>query len=1011
MPASSLSSAPDLHQSLLQAETRNAELAEALRQATAATEQARQQLAAYTEHAPVALLQVAADGRIVSINADYVALVGTEEPSHYWLGRQASELAALVSPAEADMPAAATKPALAFHTAFVQLPEGRVLERRYVPLAGSGYLEFLRDATQLDLAQGMQAAASMPEQCPYPIVRYDFNGEILYANSEAWRLRELLDDAGREAVRSQFFALAAVAREAGQPQQVEMTIGPRQFAVHMVAFAEEAYVNMYLLDITDRCAAEARMQASEARMREQQQFTQQILDTLSNIVVVRRADGQETFANRAYQRWTELNSASIAPEIAAEHRVTMARVLATGQAESLELPVVLADGAEHWLHVAQYRLARPGGEANVLIVSTDVTEQRRAQETLMRNEKRYRDLMHYAQALIWTHDLNGQVLSANPALGRLLGVESDSTIGKHLTAAFEMERHAQVGEYLAGIREQGEQSGVMKLTDKAGQVHYVLYQSYLVSEAGEEPYVVAYGQEITERVLAEREMKRAKEKAEAAALARENFLANMSHEIRTPLNGILGMANLMAKTALDARQAHFLDVIQTSGKHLLGVINDVLDMAKISSGKVEFERAAFNLCDSMGQSIQPLVLQAAQKGLTFMGTPLRQSCDYPWVLGDAQRLNQILINLTANAVKFTEPGGEVEVIGRQLSETADSLTVEFSVRDTGPGIAADRLERIFESFTQAYADTSRKHGGTGLGLTISQALVRQMGGQLTVTSEVGKGSTFAFSLTLPKAEQPIAPMNPNDLDTGELRGVRVLLVEDNEINRDVARLLLEGWGVEVEEATNGLLGVQRFGEQAYDVVLMDIQMPVLNGLEATARLRQHPDPARAATPIVALTANAFREDNEQYLAAGMNACLAKPFDEADLYRVLTQVLTPTEPPYDLTHLRGISRGQEVFVTKIIRSFLANMPESLATLQAAVAAADWPEVARTVHHIKPNLTALRVGGVNEAVALLEKLRAEIPAKNEEATLHKAAAQLMVAVQRALAALPAELPASN
>ncbi|MBG8552135.1 ATP-binding protein [Hymenobacter guriensis] len=593
---------------------------------------------------------------------------------------------------------------------------------------------------------------------------------------------------------------------------------------------------------------------------------------------------------------------------------------------------------------------------------------------------------------IFRLDLTGQVIYRNKAaeaLEQLLSLEEQQHLlsaTSHLTAA--------------AIAQEASQQVVLAVA----RGHFAAYVVPFVQEGFANVYLV----NITARVQAEQEMQRAKEEAEAAVKARENFLANMSHEIRTPMNGVLGMASQLGKTRLDSRQQELLGIIRTSGQHLLSIINDVLDMAKITSGKLELEQTAFNLCDSFAQALQPLVHQATEKGIIVAGTPLRNSCSYPWVLGDPYRLNQILLNLVSNAIKFTEPGGRIIVIAREIASTDDTLTVEVTVEDTGIGIAPEQQARIFEGFTQAYADTTRRFGGTGLGLSISRALVEQLGGTLRLKSEVGKGSTFSFTLPLPRAQGSPQAAEPAVLDQGALRGRRVLLFEDNEINREVARLLLEEWGMHVDEAENGPLGLELLQQNSYDIILMDIQMPGMSGLEATAIIRQLPDATKAQLPIMALTANAFRADNDRYLAAGMDACLTKPFEEAKLYHQLELLISKQRPSaapaYNLDKLRALAHGRETFVVKIIRSFLTNMPVSLAQLETAATAGDWQQVAALVHHIKPNLEALGVPDIAEAVQLLQQADADA-----EPARHAAMARLGAQLRRALQQLPRELPA--
>ena len=841
--------------------------------------------------------------------------------------------------------------------------------------------------------------ASLPEHNPNPVMCLDTRGRQLYANPAALALARSLRRPEQVRVRQQ---LRAAVQAGAAPAEQEIEVGERHFHLQLVALPAAAGFMLYLAETTARVRA-------ERQLAEQQAFMSTILDATPSLIFVRDAAGKFVFENPAASTVRGLtgylhSTAAQAPtprqaaELA-QHLATDAQVLATGAQLTTEATLTLASGEVRYYHVVKRPLARPDGTQQVLVVSTDITPQREATLALTRREKQYRDLMMHSQGLICTHDLAGRLLSANPAVAELLHLPLSQLPGQPLRALCPPEHAPGVGDYLARFAHTTTQRGTMAIGGEGRPLRYLLYDNHLVREPGQPPYVIGYGQDITERVLAERELKRAKAAAEAAVRAREIFLANISHEIRTPLHGMLGLASQLAKTTLDATQHDFVRTIGHAGRHLLHVINDVLDTAKISSGKLELEAVAFNLCDSMAEAIRPLLAQAQEKGLHVAGTPLRTTCAHPWVLGDPHRLNQILINLVANAIKFTEPGGRVIIIGEQLAETAATLTVRFTVEDNGIGIATDKQELIFEDFAQAYTDTTRRFGGTGLGLSISRALVAQLGGQLTLCSLPGQGSTFAFVLTLPKAEGPTPPLPAEAYDTGALRGRRLLVVEDNELNRTVARLLLEGWGALVEEAVDGPAGVRQVRDAPlpYDLVLMDIQLPGLSGPEATAAIRALPDPARARLPIVALTANAVRADRSQYLAAGMNGCLAKPFEEELVYLTLAHLLPPAPAPasYDLTRLRDLARGHEDFVVKIIQSFLLNIPGSLTQLTAAADQGRWDEAARIVHHIKPSLESL---GISQLAGAVQQLEAATPASYPH--LPAAAAHLVAQVQRAL-----------
>jgi signal transduction histidine kinase/DNA-binding NarL/FixJ family response regulator len=705
------------------------------------------------------------------------------------------------------------------------------------------------------------------------------------------------------------------------------------------------------------------------------------------------ANGRQLYANCAAR--------SLAQDLTRREQVRVRQQLRTAArlgATSQPLRV-----GERYFQLSTIHTLPPPGSITLYLAET--TDRVLIERQLAEQQAFISEILDTMPNLVFVRDAAGKLVFENRATNELLRISGylHPTEAQPPTPAQEQERIAYQARDAQVLATGEPLANEGWLTLARGEQRCYQTSRRLLVRADGSRQVLCVSTDITERQLTERQLTQAKQAAEAAVLARENFLANMSHEMRTPLNGVLGMTAQLAKTALDARQQEFVRTIRHSGQHLLGVINDVLDMAKITSGKLELEEKAFNLCDSMAEALRPLVAQAQEKGLHFAGTPLRTTCAYPWVLGDPLRLNQILINLVSNAIKFTSPGGRVVVIGEQLAETDHTLTVRFSVEDTGIGIAPDKQELIFEGFTQAYADTARLFGGTGLGLSISRALVQQLGGSLTLCSEAGHGSTFAFTLTLPKAPDPVVEVPLDAYDTGALRGHRVLVVEDNEINRTVARLLLEGWGVVVDEAEDGTAGVARVRYEApYDAVLMDIQMPGLNGLDATAAIRALPHPLRARTPIIALTANAFRADRDRYLAAGLDACLAKPFEEEDVYRTLVSLLAPAAPAYDLTKLRTLARGREAFVVKIVRSFLQNMPGSLTQLATQAAAGQWAEVAKTVHHIKPSLESLGIQQVAAAVQLLESA-----APASFAQLPPAVAQLTTQVQRALETLPREL----
>lgn len=648
--------------------------------------------------------------------------------------------------------------------------------------------------------------------------------------------------------------------------------------------------------------------------------------------------------------------------------------------------LITPDGKEEYHLRKMYPVLDESNEVKILIgYGVNVTQQKDSERRIRVNEKRYRDLFNYSPALIFTHDTEGTITSVNNTVQGLLGYTLEEVNSRHISSFLE-EGINIYKSYLERIGTAKNMNGVLPVISKSGTVVHLLCHAFRVEEDQQTPYIIVFAQDITVRILAEEKLLQAKKLTEEAAATKSTFMAKVSHEIRTPMNGILGIADLLSKTALTEQQLKYTNVILESSKNLLAVINNVLDIEKIVSGKMLLQQTSFNFSERLAAITEPYHIQAKEKNICFA---IKNNIpEAVFFTGDPFKIAQVLNNLLSNAIKFTYEGSIV-LETSATTQNGSLAGVCIKVTDTGIGIPVNKLQEIFDPFSQAhfFADSAQK--GTGLGLTVCKELVELMNGKISVSSTQNKGTEFLVELPLSTAAAIPQQHIPNMHNTQLLAGKNILLAEDHSLNQFLVQEIASKWKVNLDVAENGSLAVAMAREKAYDLILMDIQMPVMNGLEACLVIRAFADPAKRNVPIVALTASSFIKDAEKYRAAGMNDLLAKPFDERILFETIQRNLNSTTadplpekkitiptPSIDLSYLKRIAGPDNPsFLANIIDSFKESTAAQEAELEQCLKEKTYDQLSAIAHKFKFSVNTLGINSLKEEILWLEKTAAE------------------------------------
>lgn len=820
--------------------------------------------------------------------------------------------------------------------------------------------------------------AKFPNQNPLPILRISFDGHLLYANEvakEKFDVSEFL-----EFVRDSNFYGVQVAGNV-KPSEAQIKLNDRLYQVSIVPFQNSFYYNLYFKDVTEQEMYQKELLRTNSRL-------ETLISSMQSAMVAEDSDRKIILVN---QKFCDLFEIPALPNLlkgldctdaaeSAKHLFANEEGFVSGIDRILgERKAVYGDQlllkTGRILERDYIPIYEGGSYAGHIWKYQDITELLGNKESLKRVEDKYRKIIEDLEFGLIEVDLDQRITKVYPAFCDLTGYTEAELLGMDAPQLLAFPDDVELTNQQNRNRTEGE-SGVYetRLRTKEGGIKWVIISGAPIYDWKNEVIgSIGIHLDITERKKLEQELRHATLEAKASVKAKEMFLANMSHEIRTPLNVIIGMSDILDTSYLDAEQSAHVRAILFSAQNLLSIVNDILDFSKIDSGHFELDNYTVsieNLVNELKFVFQPL---AEKKGLTLCFN--LDDNAFKNLRTDGNKLKQVIMNVLNNAIKFTETG-EVSVCVDLIRDEPLMQRIRFSVIDTGVGIPNDQKESIFHSFIQADPSVSRRFGGTGLGLSISQKIIESMGSKIELKDNpVHVGSIFSFELDLEKSTDDIEIVNNRQVFPVFDEDLLILVAEDNPMNQLLVQTILKKEGIPFDMVTNGLEVLSQISQRNYSIVLMDIQMPEVDGLSALTALRSR----GLDIPVIALTANAVKEEMEKYLRCGFNAVLTKPFKREELMKLIQELLlegslkTQEIRPkikYTLDGLLEISAGDISFVDQLVETLIENLPVYVDKLFEALATEEIETIRYVCHQLKPSLDLLKVNEAAEIVRAIE-----------------------------------------